>query len=86
MQLYYNTREVILMAEFCLECWNKIMGSDDPPQKYIFSSEPELCEECGEWKLIIIRIKQRYVFKEWKENAKDYFSRKAAENSGDKSL
>lgn len=23
------------MAEFCLDCWNKLMDSNDPPEKYV---------------------------------------------------
>lgn len=53
------------MAEFCLDCWNKIMGVNDPPGKYIISREVDLCEECGEWKPVIIRIKWRYAAAEW---------------------
>ena len=53
------------MAEFCLDCWNQIMGSNDPPGKYILSREPELCEECREWKPVIIRVKRRYIVAEW---------------------
>ena len=30
------------MAEFCLDCWNRIMGTKDPPGKYILSREPDL--------------------------------------------
>ena len=53
------------MAEFCLECWNKIMETDDPPKKYLISRELDLCEECGQWKPVIIRIKWRYILTEW---------------------
>ena len=53
------------MAEFCLDCWNKIMGNDDPPKKYILSRSLDLCEECGEWKPVIIRVKRRYLAVEW---------------------
>ncbi len=49
------------MAEFCVDCWNKIMESNDPPQKFIISRELDLCEECGEWKRVIIRVKGRYL-------------------------
>ena len=37
------------------------MGSKDPPGKYIMSKEADLCEECGELKPVIIRIKRRYA-------------------------
>lgn len=53
------------MAEFCLDCWNRIIGANDPPEKYIISSEVYLCEECGELKPVIIRIKWRYSTAEW---------------------
>lgn len=53
------------MAEFCLNCWNKIMGTKDPPGKYIISRELDLCEGCGEWKPVVIRVKRRYIAAEW---------------------
>ena len=40
------------MAEFCLDCWNKLNGTDDTEERYVF--EWELCEECGEYKPVII--------------------------------
>ena len=58
-------REVISVAEFCLDCWNKINGTDDPPGKYVISRELDVCEECGEWKPIIIRVKRRAMIAEW---------------------
>lgn len=53
------------MAEFCLACWNKIMDTNDPPKKFILSRNLDLCEECGEWKPVIIRVKRRYLAGEW---------------------
>ena len=53
------------MAEFCLECWNKIMETSDPEAKYIISRELDFCEECGEYKHVIVAIKRRYLIKEW---------------------
>lgn len=53
------------MAEFCLDCWNKLMDSNDPPGKYILSDEPDLCEECGKWKPVIVRVKWRYIAADW---------------------
>ena len=63
------------MAEFCLECWNKIMGTKDTKRKFIMTRDLELCEECGEWKSVIVRVKRRYIIKDrvdemilsWKE-------------------
>ncbi len=42
------------MAEFCLDCWNRINNTNDPPEKYIFSDELDLCEGCAEWKRVIV--------------------------------
>ena len=53
------------MAEFCLECWNKITGTQEPDGKFLFSRVPDLCEGCGEWKPVIIRLKMLYFAKEW---------------------
>ena len=32
------------MAEFCLECWNRMNEINDSPKKYVLSKELELCE------------------------------------------
>jgi len=53
------------MAEFCLDCWNKLMETNDPPEKYIISRDLDLCEGCGEMKPVIIAIRKRYIIKEW---------------------
>ncbi|MGN0629378.1 MAG: hypothetical protein ACI4IW_07095 [Oscillospiraceae bacterium] len=46
------------MAEFCLECWNRLNGTNDPEEKYIFSDEPDFCEGCGEWKPVIVGLRK----------------------------
>lgn len=52
------------MAEFCLECWNKINGTHDPESKYIISEDLELCEECRQWKhVIVVERKSYYLHK-----------------------
>ncbi len=61
------------MAEFCLNCWNKLMGSQYSPSCFIFSREADLCEGCGEWKPVIIRFKARYLF--WDRLQKNRFPR-----------
>ena len=43
------------MAEFCLDCWNKLNGTEDTEKEYVLSGELDLCEECGEWKRVIVR-------------------------------
>ena len=47
------------------------MGTKDPPEKYVISKDLDLCEGCGEYKHVIIRMKDRYyLFK--KLNTKLY--------------
>ncbi len=48
------------MAEFCVDCWNKLNEQDLPASKYILSREPELCEECGMYKPVVIMKKKHY--------------------------
>ncbi len=48
------------MAEFCLECWNKLNGTKYDKDKYIISKDLDLCEGCGEWKHIIIMARNAY--------------------------
>ena len=52
------------MSELCLNCLNKLMETNDTEKKYIISKEFDLCEECGEWKPVIIRMKLRYMIQD----------------------
>ena len=56
------------MAEFCLDCWNKINETDDPADQYIISNELDLCEGCGEVKHVIVRKRYWYeiLFGRWR--------------------
>ena len=49
------------MAEICLDCLNNLNNRKDSPQKYILSEELELCEECGEYKRVIV-IERKYYY------------------------
>ncbi len=42
------------MAEFCLDCWNKINKTNDYKMRYILSLGKDLCEECGRYKRVIV--------------------------------
>ena len=53
------------MAEFCVDCWNKIMDTNDPPRTFHLSWELDFCEECGQLKRVIICVKKRYIFLDW---------------------
>ena len=46
--------EVIPVAEFCLDCWNKLNETNDSKWRYVLSWEKEPCEECGQYKRVII--------------------------------
>ncbi|MBR6633445.1 MAG: hypothetical protein IKL05_03980 [Clostridia bacterium] len=41
------------MADFCVDCWNKLNDTNCPPSKFILSRNLELCEGCGEYKRVI---------------------------------
>ena len=47
------------MAEFCLECLNKFMESTATEREFVLSRDLDLCEECGEWKRVVVR--RRYI-------------------------
>ena len=53
------------MSKFCLDCWNKIMGTKDRKEKYILSREPDFCEECQQWKPVIVRARKRCLLADW---------------------
>ena len=57
------------MAEFCVDCWNRLNGTDDKPEKYILSRRLDLCEGCGEYKHVIITERGMF-FKRIKRNFK----------------
>lgn len=42
------------MAEFCIDCWNKINETHDPKWRYVLSWNKDLCEECGQNKRVIV--------------------------------
>ena len=50
----------VTMAEFCLECWNRLNGTNHSKRKYIISKDLDLCEGCGEWKPVIIIERKMY--------------------------
>lgn len=54
MHTCYDKIRVMKMAEFCLQCWNEINGTNAPPDRYILSKELDLCEGCGKWTNVIV--------------------------------
>lgn len=54
MHIWYYVIEVIEMAEFCLDCWNKINETHEAKWRYVLSWDKDLCEECGQYKRVIV--------------------------------
>ncbi len=49
------------MAEFCLDCWNRINRKKENSIKYVLSKETELCEGCREYKRVIVRVRKPFI-------------------------
>ena len=54
------------MAEYCVDCLNKMDGTNDNERKYILSKELELCEGCGEWKHVVIIERRAYYMRKFR--------------------
>ena len=49
------------MAEFCLDCWNKLNHTRLAKEDVILSDDFDLCEACAEMKPVIKAIAPRAV-------------------------
>ena len=54
------------MAEICLDCLHKISNAKYGKYKYILSKELDLCEECGEFKPVVIMERNAYYVHKFK--------------------
>lgn len=63
VKLTYNMCEVIIMAEFCLECFKKINGPEYEKRKYVLTKELNFCEECGEMKRTVFMERDYYCMR-----------------------
>lgn len=43
------------MAEFCVDCWNRINHLQKTEKDYILSKELDLCKGCGKFRHVIVR-------------------------------
>ena len=43
-----------MVAEFCLDCWNKLNGTKDLKWRYVRTWRKDFCEECEEYKKVIV--------------------------------
>lgn len=55
VKLTYNVLGGNKMAEFCLDCWNKLNHTNYTEEDFVLSEELELCEGCAEFKPIILQ-------------------------------
>ena len=46
--------EAFYMAEFCLECWNRINQAKCTERDLVLSHFADLCEGCGEYKKVVV--------------------------------
>ncbi|MGN0106305.1 MAG: hypothetical protein ACI4A5_01240 [Hominilimicola sp.] len=51
------------MAEFCKECFMEICDVDLKKEKIITSKDLDLCETCGEWKHVVVKVVDRNPIK-----------------------
>lgn len=51
---------MINLAEFCLECFNKINETSFVAKDVIISNYLDVCEECGEWKKVVVCSRRTY--------------------------
>lgn len=49
------------MEDFCLDCWNKMNKTNDPPKKYVISKDLDVCEGCGKWRRVIL-AERKYFY------------------------
>lgn len=47
------------MAEFCLDCWNKLNGTSYTKRQV--RTDMDLCEGCGEWKPVIVAFRRHGI-------------------------
>ena len=51
------------MAEFCLECWNRINEISLTEKNVVLSHEYEICEGCGKYKPVVLKLSSNYYFR-----------------------
>ena len=51
------------MAEFCLDCWNKLNDSHLSKKDVNISKTLDLCEGCTSLKPVVVGYKRRYYLK-----------------------
>ena len=49
------------MIHFCLDCWNQAQGTHYDEWDYIISKEVDLCDECLQYKHVIVKRRFPYL-------------------------
>lgn len=62
------------MSEICLECLNKLLGTKYSKRDFIISNDLDLCEDCGEWKNVVVARRQGFQWRRLKLFTKEIFS------------
>lgn len=48
-----------------MDCWNRLMEGNERPEAFLLSRDLDLCEMCGEFKPVIVRMRYRYSVIDW---------------------
>ncbi|MBQ8002509.1 MAG: hypothetical protein IJ297_03610 [Clostridia bacterium] len=51
------------MAEFCMECLNKISETNFKEKDFIMSKNLDFCEECCQFKHVVVVSKKTYYLR-----------------------
>ena len=66
------------MAEFCKDCARKVLGfTEDELSRAVMSEDPDLCEGCGEYKPVVIHIREKNII----DTIKQIFKNNSTERS-----
>lgn len=58
------------MAEFCLDCWNRINDAHWTERDYILSDEYDICEGCGEFRRVVEAKREFKLFYDLRQRLK----------------
>lgn len=61
------------MAEFCKECFiREFQPTEDEIRRIVLSApdDLDLCEGCGEWNRVVVKIRRKNIFDILKEKGK----------------
>lgn len=54
------------MADFCLDCLNKLDNTNHSAKRFILSDYADLCEGCGCYKRIVIMERKYYYLRKFR--------------------